>query len=29
VVLTVGPDKLAFDMRERTGNIWLATLEAR
>jgi hypothetical protein len=27
--LSVGPDKLVFEMRERTGNIWLATLEAR
>jgi Tol biopolymer transport system component/tRNA A-37 threonylcarbamoyl transferase component Bud32 len=27
--LSVAPDKLVFPMRERTGNIWLATLEAR
>jgi eukaryotic-like serine/threonine-protein kinase len=29
LTLTVGPDKIAFPMRERTGNIWLATLETR
>jgi len=27
--LSVGPDKLIFEMRERTGNIWMATLETR
>jgi hypothetical protein len=27
--LSVGPDKIVFEMRERTGNIWLATLETR
>jgi hypothetical protein len=27
--LSVGPDKLAFPMRERTGNIWLAILGTR
>jgi hypothetical protein len=25
--LSVGPDKLVFTNRERTGNIWLATLQ--
>jgi Tol biopolymer transport system component len=29
VTLTVGRDKLAFPLRERTGNIWLATLATR
>jgi Tol biopolymer transport system component len=27
--LSVGPDKLVFQMRERTGNIWLATIHVR
>jgi Tol biopolymer transport system component len=27
--LSVAPDKLVFPMRDRTGNIWLATLKAR
>ena len=27
--LSIGPDSLVFPLRERTGNIWLATLAAR
>ena len=27
--LSVGPDRLVFPGQERTGNIWLATLERR
>jgi len=29
IQLSIGPDKLVFPNRERTGNIWLAKLESR
>jgi eukaryotic-like serine/threonine-protein kinase len=29
IQLSAGPDKLVFPNHERTGNIWLATLESR
>src|SRR5262249_15435536 len=29
IQLSLGPDKLVYPIRERTGNIWLATLESR
>jgi serine/threonine protein kinase/Tol biopolymer transport system component len=29
IQLSIGPDKLVFPNQERTGNIWLATLESR
>jgi eukaryotic-like serine/threonine-protein kinase len=29
IQLSIGPDKLVFPNQERTGNIWLATLQTR